>query len=155
MVFCNQATVSQIQIYWNKFNEDDKNDGFYTVKKVSHFPVPQPGCHWPNSLWTGKTRLFPPRKSLISDIPAGDGKTANSFLQCMTFIFIHMVSPLSRAGSWGSPGSSSSRRGDPLSPKYAKPRLKLKKREFVNLYLCINNLFRKKIVVRYQAFVCA
>jgi hypothetical protein len=29
-----------------------------------------------------KTKFFPPRKSLISDIPAGDGKTANSFLQC-------------------------------------------------------------------------
>jgi hypothetical protein len=29
-----------------------------------------------------KTKLFPPRKSLISDIPAGDGKTANSFSQC-------------------------------------------------------------------------
>ncbi len=34
------------------------------------------------SLGGKKTKLFPPRKSLISDIPAGDGKTANSFLQC-------------------------------------------------------------------------
>ncbi len=33
-----------------------------------------------------KTKLFPPRKSLISDIPAGDGKTANSFLQCGSLI---------------------------------------------------------------------
>jgi hypothetical protein len=28
-------------------------------------------------------KLFPPRKNLISDIPAGDGKTTNSFLQCI------------------------------------------------------------------------
>jgi hypothetical protein len=34
------------------------------------------------SLAGKKTKLFPPRKSLISDIPAWDGKTANSFLQC-------------------------------------------------------------------------
>ncbi len=29
------------------------------------------------------TSSFPPRESLVSDIPAGDGKTANPFLQCM------------------------------------------------------------------------
>ncbi len=27
-------------------------------------------------------KLFPARKGLVSDIPAGDGKTANLFLQC-------------------------------------------------------------------------
>jgi hypothetical protein len=27
-------------------------------------------------------KLFPARESLFSDIPAGDGKTANLFLQC-------------------------------------------------------------------------
>ncbi len=27
-------------------------------------------------------KLFPPRKSLVSDIPAGDGNVANLFLQC-------------------------------------------------------------------------
>ena len=27
-------------------------------------------------------KLFPARESLISDIPAGDGKMANLFLQC-------------------------------------------------------------------------
>jgi hypothetical protein len=35
----------------------------YTEKKVSGFPVPA-------------------RESLVSDIPAGDGRTANLFLQC-------------------------------------------------------------------------
>ncbi len=28
-------------------------------------------------------KLFPARESLVSDIPAGDGKTANLLLQCM------------------------------------------------------------------------
>jgi hypothetical protein len=27
-------------------------------------------------------KLFPPRESLVSDIPAVDGKTANLYLQC-------------------------------------------------------------------------
>jgi hypothetical protein len=27
-------------------------------------------------------KLFPDRESLVSDIPAGDGKIANHFLQC-------------------------------------------------------------------------
>ncbi len=58
----------------------------YTVKQSLPFSRPQPGCHWPNSLWAGKTKLLPPRKSLISDIPAGDGKTANPFLQCISFL---------------------------------------------------------------------
>jgi hypothetical protein len=31
---------------------------------------------------TGIIKLFPPRESLVSDIPAGDRKTANLFLQC-------------------------------------------------------------------------
>jgi hypothetical protein len=28
-------------------------------------------------------RLFPARESLVSDIPAGDGKIANLFLKCI------------------------------------------------------------------------
>jgi hypothetical protein len=33
--------------------------------------------------WSSKKDLlFPARKSLVSDIPAGDGKTANLFLKC-------------------------------------------------------------------------
>ncbi len=43
----------------------------YTVKKLKRFSRPQPGCHWLNSPWAG---IFPPRESLVSDIPAGDGK---------------------------------------------------------------------------------
>ncbi len=55
----------------------------YTVKKVNEFPVPQAGCHLPNSSWTGIIKLFPSRDSLVSDIPPGDGKMPNLFLQCI------------------------------------------------------------------------
>ncbi len=54
----------------------------YTVKRVSHFPIPSRDVTDQTLSGREKTKLFPPRKSLISDIPAGDGKTANSFLQC-------------------------------------------------------------------------
>jgi hypothetical protein len=37
----------------------------------------QPGCHLPNSPCAGIIQLFPPRESLVSDIPAGDGNVAN------------------------------------------------------------------------------
>ncbi len=30
-------------------------------------------------MWAEIIKLFPPRESLVSDIPAGDGKTANLF----------------------------------------------------------------------------
>jgi hypothetical protein len=43
----------------------------YTVKKVSDFPVPSRDV------------------SLVSDIPAGDGKTANLFLQCTQTSFAY------------------------------------------------------------------
>ncbi len=35
------------------------------------------------TLWEG---IFPPRESLVSDIPAGDGKMANLFLQCIHYL---------------------------------------------------------------------
>jgi hypothetical protein len=54
----------------------------YTVKKGLRFSSPQPGCHLPNTLWAEIIKLFPARKSLVSDIPAEEGKTANLFLQC-------------------------------------------------------------------------
>jgi acetamidase/formamidase len=44
---------------------------------VSH---PQPGCHLPNSPWLGMIKLFPPRESLVSDIPAGDRKITTLFV---------------------------------------------------------------------------
>jgi hypothetical protein len=54
----------------------------HTVKKGWRFSRPQPRCHLPNSPWAGKIKLFPLRESLVSDIPDGDGKTTNPFLQC-------------------------------------------------------------------------
>jgi hypothetical protein len=51
-------------------------------KELAIFPSPAGMSLTKLSLGGKKTKLFPPRKSLISDIPAGDGKTANSFLQC-------------------------------------------------------------------------
>jgi hypothetical protein len=54
----------------------------YTVKKGLRFSRPQPECHKPNSPWPGIFKLNPARESLVSDIPAGDGKIVNLFLQC-------------------------------------------------------------------------
>jgi hypothetical protein len=52
-----------------------------TVKKVRGFPAPTGVCHLPNSPWPGIIKYFPARESLVGDILAGDGKTANLFLQ--------------------------------------------------------------------------
>ncbi len=51
----------------------------YTVKNGLQFSRPQPGWHWPN--------LISGRKSLVSDIPAGDGKIVNLVLQCTQYFF--------------------------------------------------------------------
>ncbi len=48
----------------------------YTVKNGLPFSRPQPVCHWLNSSWAG---ILPPRESLVSDIPAGDGKIVKLF----------------------------------------------------------------------------
>jgi hypothetical protein len=56
--------------------------GLYTVKKGYNFFHPQPGYHYPSSPWPGIIKLFPARESLISDIPAGDGKNYNLLIQC-------------------------------------------------------------------------
>ncbi len=46
------------------------------------FSRPQPGCHLPNSPQPEIIKLFLVRERLVSDIPAGDGKIVNLFLQC-------------------------------------------------------------------------
>ncbi len=56
-----------------------KNLLVYTVKKVSGFSLPPPGCHLPNSPWRGILKLIFARESLVRDIPALEGKTANLF----------------------------------------------------------------------------
>jgi hypothetical protein len=55
----------------------------YTVKKGFRFSRLQPGCHEPNSLWPEIIQQFLARESLDGDIPAGDGKICNIFLQCI------------------------------------------------------------------------
>ncbi len=58
----------------------------YTVKKkVGEFPVPSRDVTTKLSLGGNNdviTELFLPRRSLVSDIPAGDGKLVNLFLRC-------------------------------------------------------------------------
>ncbi len=86
----------------------------YSVKKGWRHSRLQPEYHLPNSPWAGKVsdipvpagisltklslgrnnKLFPPRESLVSDIPASlvsdipaeDGNVANLFLQCSVII---------------------------------------------------------------------
>ena len=54
-----------------------------TKKNVSDFPVT-------NQTLPGREGLNcnPTRESLVSDIPAGDGKMVNLFLQCSVQIFL-------------------------------------------------------------------
>ncbi len=58
----------------------------YTVKKLFDIPVPSRDATYQtlpiggNNLYI--TSLFPPRESLVSDIPAGDGNIGKLFLQC-------------------------------------------------------------------------
>ena len=54
-------------------------------KKVRKFPVPSRDVTTKLSLggnYDVITELFLPRGSLVSDIPAGDGKNDNLYLQC-------------------------------------------------------------------------
>jgi hypothetical protein len=56
--------------------------GRYTVKKSREFPVPRRDVTTKLSLGGNNvviTELFLPRGSLVSDIPAGDGKLVNIF----------------------------------------------------------------------------
>jgi hypothetical protein len=69
------------------------NDKFgeYIVKKGWQFSRPQPGCHLLNSPWRGIIKLFPTRERLVSDIPVGDEKIANLFLQCTDYQLIEKM----------------------------------------------------------------
>jgi hypothetical protein len=55
-------------------------------KKVPEFPVPSRDVTTKLSLGGNNdavTEIFLSRESLVSDIPAGDGKLVNLFLRCM------------------------------------------------------------------------
>jgi hypothetical protein len=57
-------------------------------KKVREFPVPSRDVITKLSLGGNNdviTELFLPSGSLVSDIPAGDGKLVNLFLRCMVY----------------------------------------------------------------------
>jgi hypothetical protein len=59
-------------------------------KKVREFPVPSRDVT--TKLYLGgnndvTTELFLPRGSLVSDIPAGDGKLVNLFLRCIAWVY--------------------------------------------------------------------
>ncbi len=64
---------------WNWTRSSKKLLNDYTVKKGYRFSRPQLGCHKPDSLCPGIIKLFPACESLVSDIPAGDGKTNKKF----------------------------------------------------------------------------
>jgi hypothetical protein len=83
----------------------------YTVKKVREFPVPSRDVTTKLSLGGNNdviTELFLPRGSLVSDIPAGDGKLVNLFLRCrrpeispFRFEVVFVASGASNQGVWG------------------------------------------------------
>jgi hypothetical protein len=59
--------------------------GHYTVKKLFDIPVPSRDVTYKtlssrNNLYL--TSSFPPRESLVNDIPAGDGNMEKLFLRC-------------------------------------------------------------------------
>jgi hypothetical protein len=55
----------------------------YTVKKrLAIFPFPV-GMSLTKLFLDRIIKLFPSRESMVRDIPPGDGKMANLFLQCM------------------------------------------------------------------------
>ncbi len=51
----------------------------HTVKKGYRFPRPQAGMSLTKIPWPGIIKLFPARESLVSDIPAEDGKKITFF----------------------------------------------------------------------------
>ncbi len=63
---------------------NDNKHYHYTVKRGNDFPVPSQDV-------TNQTLilLFPARESLVSDLPAGYGKSANLFLQCILLARSH------------------------------------------------------------------
>ncbi len=77
-------------------------------KKVRGFPVPSWDVNTKLSLGGNNdviTELFLPSGSLISDIPAGDGKLVNLFLRCVVQ-YLHNTRNLGQSLSPTSPGEA-------------------------------------------------
>ncbi len=71
-------------------------DSLHRKKKVRKFPVPSRDVTTKLSLGGNNdviTELFLPRGSLVSDIPAGDGKLVNLFLRCILYVLWLDVNP--------------------------------------------------------------
>ncbi len=83
--------ISTIPIYFIR----GWGDPAYTVKKGSRVPVPSRDVTTKLSLdgnYDVITELFLPRGSLVSDIPAGDGKLVNLFYGVFVISNIHQQS---------------------------------------------------------------
>jgi hypothetical protein len=88
---CKQADTAQYSIRNLKIITDESPSPvplkitIYRKKKVREFPVRSRDINTKLSLGGNNdviTELFLPRGSLVSDIPAGDGKLVNLFLRC-------------------------------------------------------------------------
>jgi len=83
------STILQVHIkklWWT--TESWRDFWAYTVKNISIFPSPAWMSHTKLSLGGNNDviyKLFPPRESLASDIPDGDGNIKKFFLQCSFF----------------------------------------------------------------------
>ncbi len=56
--------------------------GLHCKKMFFYFSVPSLEVTYQNSPWTAIIKFFSSRESLVSDLPTGDGKIDNLFLQC-------------------------------------------------------------------------
>ncbi len=73
------------QLILGTLGRQGRQGGLHRKKKVREFPVPRRDVTTKLSLSGNNdviTELFLPRGSLVSDIPAGDGKLVNIFLRC-------------------------------------------------------------------------
>jgi hypothetical protein len=90
-----------------------QNRPLHRKKKVREFPVPSRDDTTKLSLGGNNdviTELFLPRESLVSDIPAGDGKLVNLFLRCrgpgVCNLYLLNLAPVRRLRPLGALASS-------------------------------------------------
>jgi hypothetical protein len=77
--------LAQVTVPENHENSPLARITVHHKKKICGFPVPSRDVTTILSLGGNNdviTELFLPRGSLVSDIPAGDGKLVNLFLRC-------------------------------------------------------------------------
>ncbi len=103
-------------------------------KKVSNFPVPSGMSLTKLFLAVKNIKLLPGRESLVSDIPAGDGKIDNLFYsvrEVMSYSLVHRLRP-------HCPGESS------CSPPYLQEHQLVKNLSFI--FLRVWELWRLKML---------